>query len=217
MSSFVRAACLTALAGVVAIPAAAGADPVPRLNVVLIVADDLGWADLGCYGSKYHRTPSLDRLAANGLRFTQAYAAAPVCSPTRAAILTGKYPARIGITDWLPGRPDRPDQKLLRPPLVTDLPASELTLAAAFKKAGYTTGHIGKWHLGGAGAGPQDRGFDVNIAGDQTGSPLSYFAPYQGKGKRFMPGLETAPDGEYLTDRLGAAAEKFLHAHKDKP
>ena len=81
-----------------------------RPNVVLILADDLGWADLGCYGSKYHRTPNLDRLAAQGMRFTDAYAAAPVCSPTRAALLTGKYPARLNLTDWLPGRPDRPDQ-----------------------------------------------------------------------------------------------------------
>src|SRR5687767_1324861 len=188
-----------------------------RPNIVLIVADDLGWADLGCYGSKYHKTPHLDRLAAEGLRFTQAYAAAPVCSPTRAAIMTGKHPARLGITDWLPGRADRPDQKLLRPPLVTDLPASEVTLPAALKKGGYATGHIGKWHLGGASARPQDRGFDVNVAGDHTGTPLSYFAPYQGKGGRFMPGLETAPAGEYLTDRLAAEAEKFLDAHKDKP
>src|SRR4051812_49755061 len=109
----VQCVCLTALAALALLPAAATADPNPRLNVVLIVADDLGWSDLGCYGSKYHRTPHLDRLAAEGLRFTQAYAAAPVCSPTRAAILTGKWPARLGITDWLPGRPDRPDQKLV--------------------------------------------------------------------------------------------------------
>ncbi|HJZ92949.1 MAG TPA: sulfatase, partial [Gemmataceae bacterium] len=202
------------LASIVSPGSALGAE---RWNVVLIVADDLGWADLGCYGSQYHKTPNLDRLAAEGLRFTHGYAACPVCSPTRAAIMTGKYPARVGITDWLPGRPDRPDQKLVRPPLVTDLPASELTLAAAFKKAGYVTGHIGKWHLGGKGAGPQDRGFEVNIAGDQAGSPLSYFAPYRGKGDRVIPGLETAAEGEYLTDRLAAEAEKFLDTHKEKP
>jgi arylsulfatase A len=214
MPSFVRLACVAGLALLANQSPALGAPRNP--NVVLIVADDLGWADLGCYGSKYHKTPHLDRLAAGGLRFTQAYAAAPVCSPTRAAIMTGKYPARVGITDWLPGRADRPDQKLLRPPLLTDLPASEVTLAAAFKKAGYVTGHIGKWHLGGPGAAPQDRGFDVNVAGDHTGTALSYFAPFQGKGKRFMPGLETAPEGEYLTDRLAAEAEKFLDAYKDR-
>src|SRR5262245_53259508 len=189
-----------------------------KWNVVLILADDLGWADLGCYGSTYHRTPNLDRLATQSPRFTHGYAACPVCSPTRAAIMTGKYPARIGITDWLPGRPDRPDQKLKRPQLVTDLPASEITLAAAFKKAGYVTGHIGKWHLGGKGAAPEDRGFDVNIAGDHTGTPLSYFAPYVGKKDgRVMPGLDKSPDGEYLTDRYAAEAEKFLDANKDKP
>src|SRR5438045_1620763 len=96
-------------------------------NVVLILCDDLGWADLGCYGSKYHKTPHLDRLAARGARFTDAYAAAPVCSPTRAALMTGKYPARLNITDWLPGRPDRPDQKLLRPTLAQELSADEVT------------------------------------------------------------------------------------------
>ena len=189
-----------------------------RPNVVFILADDLGWADLGCYGSKYHKTPHLDRLADDGMRFTFAYSACPVCSPTRAAIMTGKYPPRIGITDWLPGRADRPDQKLKRPALVTDLPATEITLAAAFKKAGYVTGHIGKWHLGGKGASPTDRGFDINIGGDHTGTPLSYFAPYFGKKEeRFMPGLGDAPQGEYLTDRYAAEAEKFLEANKDKP
>lgn len=188
-----------------------------RPNVVLIVADDLGWADLGCYGSTYHKTPHLDRLASEGVRFTQAYAAAPICSPTRAALMTGKYPARLGITDWLPGRPDRPDQKLKRPELVTELPAAEVTLAAAFKQAGHVTGHIGKWHLGGKGAGPTDRGFDVNVGGDQAGSPLSYFAPFQNKDGRVIPGLGEAPEGEYLTDRLAAEAEKFLDANKGKP
>jgi arylsulfatase A-like enzyme len=193
---------------------AAAAD---RPNIVLIVADDLGWADLGCYGSKYHKTPHLDRLAADGMRFAQAYASAPVCSPTRASIMTGRHPARLGITDWLPGRPDRPDQKLLRPPLTTELPADVPTLPSLLKKAGHTTGLIGKWHLGGKGSSPTDRGFDVNVAGDQAGSPLSYFAPYKAKDGRVMPGLDEAPEGEYLTDRLAAEAEKFLEAHKDKP
>ena len=97
------------------IAASAGAQAAEKLNVVLILADDLGWADLGCYGSKYHRTPNLDRLATEGMKFNEGYSACPVCSPTRAALMTGKYPARLNLTDWLPGRGDRPDQKLLRP------------------------------------------------------------------------------------------------------
>jgi arylsulfatase A-like enzyme len=185
-----------------------------RPNVVFILADDLGWADLGCYGSTYHKTPNLDRLAAEGMRFTNAYAACPVCSPTRASIMTGKYPQRLGITDWLPGRPDRPDQKLKRPALVTDLPASEVTLAAAFKKAGYITALMGKWHLGSKEASPEKRGFDVNIAGDHTGTALSYFAPFADKSGRIMPGLEKAPEGEYLTDRLAEEAVKFIEASR---
>lgn len=188
-----------------------------RPNIVLILADDLGWADLGCYGSTYHRTPNLDRLAASGLRFTDAYAAAPVCSPTRAALMTGKYPARLNLTDWLPGRPDRPDQQLLRPTINHELPRGDATLAESLKAAGYTTGHVGKWHLGGAGAGPRQRGFDVNIAGDEAGSPRSYFAPFKGRDGRFMPGLERAPEGEYLTDRLTAEAEKFIASNRDQP
>ncbi len=188
-----------------------------KVNVVVILADDLGWADLGCYGSKYHKTPNLDRLAADGMRFTDGYAACPVCSPSRAALLTGKYPARLNLTDWLPGRADRPDQKLLRPTLANQIPPDVVTLAAALKAEGYATGHVGKWHLGGKDAGPLQRGFDVNVAGDQRGSPASYFAPFKGKTGPAMVGLEDAPDGEYLTDRLTAEAEKFIDANRDKP
>lgn len=187
-----------------------------RPNVVLIVADDLGWADLSCYGSKFNRTPQIDRLAAEGRRFTQAYAASPVCSPTRAAILTGKHPARLGLTDFLPGRGDRPSQMMLRPPLPPGLSLDEVTLAERFRAAGYATGHIGKWHLGGAGLGPTDQGFDLNIAGSEIGSPPGYFAPFT-KGGRTIVGLEDAPDGQYLTDRLATEAERFLESHKSGP
>jgi arylsulfatase A-like enzyme len=187
-----------------------------RLNVVIILADDLGWADPGCYGSRFHRTPALDQLAAAGMRFTDGYAACPVCSPTRAALLTGKAPPRLGLTDWLPGRPDRPDQPLARPALAQQLSLAETTLARAFQQAGYATGHIGKWHLGGKGFEPQKHGFASNVGGDQAGSPLSYFAPYRNK-DRFMPGLETAPEGEYLTDRLTTEAEHFLERNRDRP
>src|SRR5438270_731720 len=137
-------------------------------NVVIILIDDLGRNDLGRYGSRYYRTPQLDKLAAEGVRFSDAYAPCPVCSPTRAAILTGKYPARLHLTDWLPGRPDRPDQRLLRPTMRQQLPLEELTLAEALKSAGYATGHIGKAHLVGPGFLPTDQGFGVNVAGCVT-------------------------------------------------
>ena len=182
-------------------------------NVVLIVADDLGWRDLGCYGSTYHKTPHIDRMAKDGARFTEFYAACPVCSPTRASLLTGRYPQRMNITDWLPGRPDNPNQKLKRPAIESELPSGEVTLAEAFKNAGYATGIIGKWHLGND---PKKHGFEVNIGGDHTGTARSYFAPFQNK-LGAIPGLENAPDGEYLTDRLAAEAEKYIDANKEKP
>lgn len=186
-------------------------------NVVLIVADDLGAMDLGCYGSKFHRTPHLDKLAADGMRFTQAYSACPVCSPSRAAIVTGQYPQRFQLTDWLPGRGDRPDQRLKRPTLRNQLPLEETTIADTLKSAGYVCASIGKWHLGGEGFEPTKQGFDFNIAGDAAGSPQSYFAPFRKPNGTAMPGLSEAPEGEYLPDRLTTEAEKFLTAHHERP
>jgi arylsulfatase A-like enzyme len=180
-------------------------------NFVFILADDLGGRDLGCYGSTFYETPNLDRLAASGMRFTQAYAACSVCSPTRASILTGKYPARLGLTDWLPGRADRPDQKLKRPQILRHLPLEEVTLAEALKEAGYRTAFIGKWHLGGKGFWPEQQGFDLNLGGCQLGHPPSYFSPYS------IPTLPDGPAGEYLTDRLTDEALKFLESNRDKP
>lgn len=200
-----------ALLGQLKLPAA------ERLNVILILADDLGRNDLGCYGSKFFQTPQLDKLAGQSVQFMEAYAACPVCSPTRASILTGKYPARLHLTDWLPGRADRPDQKLNRPKIRQELPLEEVTLAERFKQAGYVTASIGKWHLGGAGFGPEKQGFDVNIGGNQAGTTYSYFAPYKNKQGQFLPGLEEATDGEYLTDRLTAEAERFIAGHREKP
>jgi len=209
----VAGAALTLLASFAVMASAQAAD---RPNVVLIVADDLGAHDLTCYGSKFHRTPQLDALATSGVRFTQAYAACPVCSPTRAAIMTGKWPARLHLTDWLPGRGDLPAQRLKRPAFAPQLPLEEVTLAEAFRGAGYVTGAIGKWHLGGAGFEPTKQGFDFNVGGDHSGTPLSYFAPFVRNG-RAMPGLESAAEGEYLTDRLAAEAEKFIDQHHQRP
>ena len=185
-------------------------------NVVLIVIDDLGQRDLGCYGSTFYKTPHIDQMAKDGLRFTDFYASCPVCSPTRASILTGKYPQRVNITDWIPGRKDLPDQRQFVVDRGAFQPLGEVTIAEALKKRGYVTGHIGKWHLGGKGFGPEQQGFDVNIAGDETGTPRSYFAPFENKGGT-MPGLEKAEAGEYLTDRLATEAEKFIETNKEKP
>jgi arylsulfatase A len=185
-------------------------------NVVLIVIDDLGQRDLGCYGSTFYKTPNIDKMAKEGLRFTDFYAACPVCSPTRASSMTGRYPQRMNVTDWIPGRKDLPDQRLKRPEIRNELPLEEVTIAEALKKRGYATAIIGKWHLGGRGFEPEKQGFDVNIGGDQTGTPRSYFAPFENKQGK-MPGLEKAEEGEYLTDRLAAEAEKFIEANKEKP
>ncbi len=192
-------------------------------NVVLIVADDLGWADLGVYGSDLHQTPNLDRLAAEGLRFTQAYASAPVCTPTRAALLTGKYPARLHMTIWREAsrRPPR-DRPLVPPVTASDLPLAEVTLAEALQQAGYLTAHIGKWHLGDADHYPENQGFDVHIGGTHWGAPQTYFFPYRGNRlyggePRYVPGLHFGRPGEYLTDRLTDEALAVLDRVGDRP
>jgi arylsulfatase A-like enzyme len=202
---------LLALLPLSALPAASPAKAQARPNFVFILADDLGRNDLGCYGSSFYETPHLDQLAAKGMRFTDAYAACSVCSPTRASILTGKYPARLHLTDWLPGRVDRPDQKLKRPAILNHLPLEEVTLAEALREAGYRTALIGKWHLGGTNYFPEKQGFDLNIAGCQKGSPPSYFSPYR------IPTLRDGPKGEYLTDRLTDEALKFIEGAGGKP
>jgi arylsulfatase A len=211
--SNLRAVCLTLFALLLISGPAFAAD---KPNVVLILIDDLGQRDLGCYGSTFYKTPNIDAMAKNGIRFTEFYAACPVCSPTRASILTGKYPQRMNITDWIPGRGDRPDQRLKPPQIRNELPLEEVTIAKALKAQGYTTALIGKWHLGGKGFEPEKQGFDLNIAGDETGTARSYFAPFENKQGK-MPGLEKAEVGEYLTDRLTTEAEKFIDANKDKP
>lgn len=181
-----------------------------RLNVVLILADDLGWTDLACYGGDLYETPHIDRLARDGMRFTQNYSACTVCSPTRAALLTGKYPARLHITDWIPGAmPDNP--KLLVPDWTKFLPTEETTLAELFKSAGYATASIGKWHLGTEAYYPEKNGFDLNIAGTDKPQPPTYIAPWN------IPTLSEGKPGDYLTDRMGEEAVKFITASKDRP
>jgi arylsulfatase A-like enzyme len=192
-------------------------------NIILILADDLGWTGLGCYGSDLHETPHLDRLARESVRFTDAYAASPVCSPTRAGILTGKHPARLGITIWSEGALTPPRNRvLLQAPSLHDLPHAETTLAKHLQNAGYLTALVGKWHLGDAGHSPETQGFDVNIGGTHWGAPATYFYPYRGpfgqeKEFRYIPHLEFGQPGEYLTDRLTDEALKIIATAGDKP
>ncbi len=181
-----------------------------RPNFIFILADDLGATDLGCTGSRFHETPHLDRLAARGMRFAQAYAACTVCSPSRASFLTGKVPARLRITDWIPGHA-RPNAKLRVPDWTQRLPHEEATIAEILKEAGYVTASIGKWHLGGAAFYPEKQGFDRAVAGTDRGQPPSYFAPWK------IPTLPEGEKGEYVTDRLTHEALKFIEESREKP
>ncbi len=182
-------------------------------NIVFILIDDMGWKDLACCGSPFYETPCLDRLAAEGMRFTNASAACPVCSPTRASILTGKYPATVGITDWIDwgGNLHPARGRVVDVPYLKALPATEYTLAHALKDGGYATWHIGKWHLGGPGHRPTDHGFDVNIGGCEWGCPQKgYFSPWH------IPVLHgtDVPPGTYLTDFLTDRAIALIHDHR---
>jgi arylsulfatase A-like enzyme len=192
-----------------------------KLNFVFILVDDLGWKDLGIYGSSFYETPNVDRLAREGMRFTDAYAACPVCSPTRASIMAGKYPARMDTTDWF-GAP-QPEtaqghgtrsKPLLPAPYQEQLPLEEVTVAEALKEASYKTFFAGKWHLGQEGFYPEDQGFDVNKGGWERGGPYGpgkYFVPYGN------PRLEDGPEGEHLPDRLARETVQFIKENRDKP
>ncbi len=193
-----------------------------RFNIVLIMADDLGWSDLHCQGNKRLHTPNIDRLATQGMRFTDAYAAAPVCSPTRSAVMTGLAPARLRITNHISNRDFTPKNAKLAEPRDTrkHLALEHVTLAEALKQAGYATGFIGKWHLAGTpqrnGKGderfyPQKQGFDLNIGGCAAGGPPTYFDPYR------IHNLKNRRKGEYLPDRLADEAVKFIGDHKKEP
>lgn len=192
-------------------------------NFVFILVDDLGWADVGCYGSDLHETPNIDRLAQQGMRFTNAYAAAPVCSPTRASIMTGKFPARLHMTIWYEASANPPQNRRLIPPITQgNLPLEQVTTPEVLKETGYFTAHVGKWHLGDAAHYPETQGFDVNIGGTFWGAPATFFYPYAGSNRwggefRYVPHLEFGNKGEYLTDRLTDEALGILDKVKDKP
>jgi len=225
-----------ALAGVSlrAADAASAENALRPPNFVIILVDDLGWTDLGCQGSRYYQTPHIDRLAAQGMRLTNGYAACAVCSPTRASIQTGRYPARLGVTDWIRARfqggiigPDGknpngytggPSQKLLCPENALFMELDEITLAEALKTAGYASCHIGKWHLGQEAHFPEKQGYDINIGGCDLGQPPGYFDPYKTKQRFYaFPNLPPRKAGEYLTDREADEAVAFLRAHKNGP
>ena len=205
-----------------------GAD---KPNIVLILIDDLGWKDLGYMGSKFYETPNIDRLSRTGVVFTNAYAACAVCSPTRASIQTGRYPARTGVTDWIRARFQVNSAEIKAPPAFEEngakklrtpsnpywLELSETTIAEVLKQSGYFTCHIGKWHLGTDDYYPEKQGYDVNIAGCDMGQPVNYFDPYTNEKGVGFPNLKPRLKGEYLEDRLSSELKTIIQAHKDKP
>ncbi len=185
-------------------------------NVVLIVVDDMGWTDLTTYGSDFYQTPNIDKLAQDGIKFTDSYATCTVCSPTRASLMTGKYPARLHLTDWITGH-ERLYGKMMIPKWTQYLVPEEHTLAETFKDNGYQTYHVGKWHLGDEETDwPEYHGFDKNIAGFKAGSPKAhkgggYFSPYNN------PRLKDGPENEYLTERLTDEVEQIIEENKKTP
>lgn len=230
--AFVCALAVTAALG--GVQASAEPPSGRPVNFVIILVDDLGWTDLTCQGSRYFETPNVDRLAAQGMRFTNGYAACAVCSPTRAAVQTGRYPARVGVTDWIrarfqggeiPADGKNPTeyvggrgQRLLCPPNPLFMQLDELTLAEALKPAGYVCGHIGKWHLGQQDQFPEKQGYQLNHGGCDLGQPPSYFDPYANKREFYeIPNLPPRKEGEYLTDREADEAVAFIRANRDRP
>ncbi len=192
---------------------------VEKPNVLFILVDDLGWSDLGCYGSSFYHTPNLDGLAEHSIRFTNAYSASPVCSPTRAALMTGRHPVRVGITDWIPGMSEGSHKNFLLncPEDLHNMPLEEVTLAETFRDQGYKTFFAGKWHLGEHEEfWPLSQGFEINQGGNHKGSPTfpggkGYYAPYGN------PCLSEGPEGEYLTDRLTDESIRFMESAGEDP
>ena len=184
-----------------------------KTNFVFFLVDDMGMMDLGTYGSTFHETPNIDQLAKTGMKFNYGYAACPVCSPTRASIMTGRHPVRVDITDWIPGSSNNKKNKLLHPEDRDNLALKEVTIAEELKSHGYQTFFAGKWHLGNEGHWPTDQGFDINIGGHHRGSPPGgYYAPWNN------PALEAKKKDEYLTERLTEESTRFLEKrNQDKP
>ena len=177
-------------------------------NIVFVLMDDMGWKDLGCTGSTFYETPNIDSLCAQGVRFTNAYAACPVCSPTRASIMSGKYPASVGVTNYIGGKARG---KLIDAPYIDHLPLEETSLAAALAMGGYAIWHVGKWHLGPRDYYPDRHGFEVNIGGCAWGHPKDgYFSPWH------IETLPERPKGEYLTDHLTDEAIRLIRQHDDE-
>ena len=214
---------------------AAEARPPARTNIVLFLVDDMGWMDSSPYGSRYYETPHMQRLAEQGMRFTDAYAV-PLCSPTRASILSGQYSSRHGVTSATghrpPAAPDASPYPAAAPParplIYADsknyLDPALVTIAEVLRAAGYRTGHFGKWHLG---LLPEHRpavhGFETCWHCAPDPGPPSYFSPYgvvsEGPpgGQRRVGNITDGPDGEYITDRLTDEALKFIETHRDEP
>lgn len=176
-------------------------------NFVFFLVDDLGWADIGCFGSEFYETPNIDALCASGMKFTNAYAACPVCSPTRASIMTGRHPVRVDITDWIPGRRTSSVKNAKFKHIFDrdNLALEEVTIAEVLKENGYQTFFAGKWHLGKEGHWPTDQGFDINIGGHSAGSPPGgYYSPWKN------PTLQSKGRDEYLTERLTDESIRFI-------
>ena len=200
------------------LPLGLGVLQAKKPNVLFILIDDMGAHDLSNEGSEFYESPNVDRIANEGMKFTRGYATCQVCSPSRASILTGKYPTNHGITTWIGdatgeawGKRGRHDSHF-PPEYERNLRASEITLAEAMKDAGYKTFFAGKWHLGSEGSWPTDHGFEINRGGWDVGSPRGgFFSPWQN------PNLESGPAGESLTLRLGQETADFIEAHKDRP
>ena len=232
---FLKAVSLGAAAAV--LPQACGAAKASKRkpNVVLVLVDDMGWTDVGCFGSTYYQTPNIDRLCREGMKFTQGYAACAVCSPTRASVMTGRYPARVGVTDWIhfndrraaaaakagknpEGFDPHRGRKLLTPVCKFWLEHDEVTIPEMLKPLGYVSCHVGKWHLGPKDWYPDKQGFGYNYGGCAIGAPPSFFDPYSRSGKG--QGIVTFPPrkkGEYLTDREADHATAFIEKHHDRP